>query len=704
NLYVGFRAAADDPRAIVAPKVGDGAYFSSDEVEVFVDIDPGQPGYLWAATNPAGHSLMYDLDRPPAEDFPGRRLDAKLAAKARIGPGGWTAELAIPFACFAPRAPRLGDLWRFNLTRSEAAHHEISQWNCTFAGNHAPSQFGTLAFVPAAAFLRVQSLTARLGRNKARVEVNSPVETLLRIEVETAASSGHGERASRLVRVAPGKPQAATMSYPLTERGAWQVTCRVGLAEGGPVVASSTFALEVPPRLKLRLDREFVTDYQTRLWAECRVAEDVSLKGTRLSIEVVSAADGTVARRVERPKHGMGTVLPLARVMDIDIPIRGLASGKYRVSARLSGPAGEELGQSEATLQQQGRPRVALRDDNVLLADGTPFFPIGVYYAPRGAFAELHEAGVNVVHLGATAELDQIRQNLDAAQGSDLKVLFEDLMSVNLREHQNRDPAMLRSLFRDYSLPFANHPALLCWYVADEPMVYGILPDDLRSFHRIAREEDPAHPTMITEVPMFPLFGDNAGGADITATDPYFPWDYALPITHVADSTDRAVAAVRNRRPVWVAVQAWKPATLETIRCCTYLALIHGARGMLYFTYGWREEPNPDQAVCQAVVKQVATELRELTPVLLTPGLPHRFSRGRGASFLHGLLKKHDGKWFLIVANSDPVSHAAVTLALPKSAKGKAEVLFEERALMVKNGILVDDFGPYAVHVYRLGT
>jgi hypothetical protein len=150
-----------------------------------------------------------------------------------------------------------------------------------------------------------------------------------------------------------------------------------------------------------------------------------------------------------------------------------------------------------------------------------------------------------------------------------------------------------------------------------------------------------------------------------------------------------------------VAVQGWKPATWETIRCCTYLALLHGARGILYFTYGWREEPNPDQAVCQAAVKRVARELRELTPVLLTPDVPHRVSRGKGARFLHGLLKAHDGHWFLFTANSDPVAHAGVTLTLPRPVRGEAEVLFENRTVPVKNGTWRDDFGPYAVHVYR---
>lgn len=73
-----------------------------------------------------------------------RQLDFEYAV--RLEDGGWTAELAIPFAALGEETPGEGASWRVNFCREEQPFKEVSSWSEALTGFHEPENFGRLYF------------------------------------------------------------------------------------------------------------------------------------------------------------------------------------------------------------------------------------------------------------------------------------------------------------------------------------------------------------------------------------------------------------------------------------------------------------------------------------------------------------------------------------------------------------------------------
>ena len=52
-------------------------------------------------------------------------------------------------------------------------------------------------------------------------------------------------------------------------------------------------------------------------------------------------------------------------------------------------------------------------------------------------------------------------------------------------------------LLREEVNAFRDHPALLSWYISDEPVGQGVPPDSLEFAYSIIKELDPYHPVAI---------------------------------------------------------------------------------------------------------------------------------------------------------------------------------------------------------------
>jgi hypothetical protein len=168
----------------------------------------------------------------------------------------------------------------------------------------------------------------------------------------------------------------------------------------------------------------------------------------------------------------------------------------------------------------------------------------------------------------------------------------------------------------------------------------NISPKEVFEAHVREKEADPHHPTAIV-IYRPENFGDYASASDILMTDPY-PIPHR-PLTVVSESVRAAREAVGDRKPVWAIIQAfnWAEASQEARRigwarwptyaeqrCMAYLAVINGAKGILFFRYGGNEH---DPANWRAV-KRVAGELKRISPILLSetvssPGDPSPSSR-----------------------------------------------------------------------------
>ena len=80
---------------------------------------------------------------------------------------------------------------------------------------------------------------------------------------------------------------------------------------------------------------------------------------------------------------------------------------------------------------------------------------------------------------------------------------------------------------------FMNHPALLAWYISDEPNGFKIPPETLEEIYHLVRNTDPWHPVSMVFMAPFLASKKYANALDIVMADPYPVPNY--PIALVGD-------------------------------------------------------------------------------------------------------------------------------------------------------------------------
>lgn len=393
--------------------------------------------------------------------------------------------------------------------------------------------------------------------------------------------------------------------------------------------------------------------------------------------------------------------------------------------------------------------RAVINSHGVLLINNRPVFPIGFTMPPpadgktptgKGALAELAEAGATFLRTGPMAApwdqamLAKEQRYLDEAAKVGLWVMPTLREYSGVRENDPKE-AQLRALINR----FKDHPALGAWKGADEPE-WGKQPiPPLKRTYDIIRELDPHHPVFIVQAPRGTIDAMRAydSAYDITGADiypiSYPPGGHSIePNKHlsmVGDFTDRMmeVARVDNKppKPVWMVLQVTfsgtiKPGktlrmpTFPQTRYMTYQAIIHGARGLLYFG-GHIEKSLPERdkplgwnwthwnKVLRPVIEEIGSH-SPLYPALLAPNAEVKITCSDPKVEL--LARQVGDDLFLLAAKREGDMFTDTKLAtfsgIPQGYT-LAKVLYEDpRTVNLKDGKLADWFAPFDVHVYHL--
>jgi hypothetical protein len=142
---------AEDTHPWATLREHDAPLYKEEVFEVFLDTEADGLGYFELEVNPNNAVLDGAMRRVRS----GYRKDfgwhcTGLETAVRIFPGGWSAELSIPFASVSAAPPLPGQRWRANFTRIDrplGEPRELSAWSPTgLAQFHVPSRFGVLEF------------------------------------------------------------------------------------------------------------------------------------------------------------------------------------------------------------------------------------------------------------------------------------------------------------------------------------------------------------------------------------------------------------------------------------------------------------------------------------------------------------------------------------------------------------------------------
>lgn len=322
------------------------------------------------------------------------------------------------------------------------------------------------------------------------------------------------------------------------------------------------------------------------------------------------------------------------------------------------------------------------------------FFPVGIFGASLESLREIREAGFNAVQT-YDGRPENIRPMISAAEKYGLKLL------ANFRTYNAR-----------LSQELGGRPGLLGFYIEDEPELRSIPPRKIMTVHDLIKAD---HPRALTAVAMVRprMVAEYQGAADIFMLDQYPVPN--MPMTWLSDSLAEAANFIDASR-IWAVVQAFggpkyskygwpRLPTREEMRCLTYLAIIHGARGIFYFSYpeisasptGW------------AGLKSIVAELRQLRSWLVVPHVEPTLriemtspfkADAEGRPAVHFCQKKLGQQNLVLVVNAidQPVSFT-LTGFVPEVHW--VENFFTLEKTVIQDGNLRDDLGPYEARFYR---
>ncbi|MFO8014561.1 MAG: hypothetical protein R6X20_14780 [Phycisphaerae bacterium] len=375
-------------------------------------------------------------------------------------------------------------------------------------------------------------------------------------------------------------------------------------------------------------------------------------------------------------------------------------------------------GASEVKVDHQNR---------ALLLDGEPFFPHGIWsgHLEQEWLRLYRDAGFNTVLLwqGPGRDLPAARglADFDRLRTHGLRAVPRPLTYLKPYGGLRRNDGLVactEELGREVRA-LRRHPAVLAWYGVDEPPTTG-WEAGLRAFRQAVRQADPYHPVYVSG--STPSKRSAYDLADIHGRHAY--WG---PMGSAAHRTPNRVARVAAwtygnvtepaRRPLFFIVQgeftshSRRGLTPAERRVTVYLALVHGAKSLLYF-----RGPIYHRATAESM-KDLAAEIRTLAPALLrrrppqeilvTPAPPDGLTSPSTHQYdlpivQAALLDRPGGGRLLVAANSSrkPVEATWNLKALGEGLR--VSHLFSGECCRVEAGVLRDRFDAYGTRVYRL--
>jgi hypothetical protein len=361
-------------------------------------------------------------------------------------------------------------------------------------------------------------------------------------------------------------------------------------------------------------------------------------------------------------------------------------------------------------------------EHNRFILNGEPFFPLGLYVAQCSMYdqsVQLDEIAnspfdtlmnYSINRCGNDAEDGDISNYLDQLEleSRNLKLIFS---LVKVEEGDLNGRPLDIDIIEHKVNTFQNRSAIISWYMQEERDP-DVCESELEAAYNKIRELDNNHPVWSViggwswNIDWLTRLADTT---DIVGVDPYpIP---GMPITLVSQMAD---AAISTGKPLWLVPQifAWpgeRPPTRAEMRAMTYLAVNHGAKGLIYYSYsdivGYS-----DYDTRWPQIKKIAAEIDQLKSVFLSTYQTNDTDIVCNNKYIDFKLTREGNTYYLFAVNTavntdgDPIPISGVSFDINlASAPSKFTVLFENRQVEVNNGSFTDNFDgdDYEVHIYE---
>jgi len=435
----------------------------------------------------------------------------------------------------------------------------------------------------------------------------------------------------------------------------------------------------------------------TRVFAPDKVDIEVDIDGERA--EILSYKDGILTFT----------------------PQQSLAAAIHSISYTFRDSQGESSTASDSYSNVKPGSHVSYKQ-GITYVDNEAFFPIGAYCDPSddpANFAGLVEAGFNLAHSyvferedAYDGMMDTARMHLDAAQRNDIKI-FLGMPRGWIRKQNNPE-------IEKYVSSLMAYPALLSWYIMDEPAPQNIGVHAIRNAAEAIRRIDPFHPSLVAFCVMVDAQSQSAKEyikpLDIIGCDPY-PLMRNKPFSTVERWVENCRAMGGSNKPVWSIIEAFdadydsggikrgnvkqfgpviKP-TYDQMKCQAFLSLAAGADGIIFYWMSrHRYDMKQDAPVVWASICQLVKELQAVTSFMTTPRSVTTLSVTVPEPFRVWIRSNSEGETAIAFINPlETQQHLKVKLDL-----GAKALFADGEMLPTHDGLYESTFRPYETEVY----
>jgi len=717
-LYLAAEMTEPTPRSLVAKgKRRDARIYRDDCIQVFIDPVRNDSDYFCFSCNSLG-TLRDNKKLTPAWNS-----DARVAA--HVAEASWRLELAVPLSDLEMTPAAVGKPWGVNVARVRRAGGttQLSTFAPVQGAFHQPEHFASLE-APAELLSPYLWQLSELADKKVTLVDG---QTVLRAQVQVRNLTGrfrfiliqagvHGEGGE-----ARGEAERAGLDHSDIRFVDFE-TPTAGLEEGMAVVALHD-AL-APERLLAK--RQFAVDlaysplsleltvpwYKNAIFAtqqvdavELIVRSDLAadaLAGLAVAAEI-RAADDVVAGpvRVETAAAEVKAAIPAA-----DLPV-----GDYRVHVALVDKAGRAVHKAKTRLRKLAPLQGEVRFDRNLacLVDGKPFFGCGWFAGTHEMLEGLAGEGYTLVgaYLPTCTRLtdEEVKAYLDKAHEVGLKVICRPQTSLKMLHSARNllteeEAAGMRALVRKWR----DHPAVIGWYMCDEPEGAPQPLERRLQEYRIVDEEDPYHPAIVLNNTEPGIHKYQCSG-DLLMPDVYPGFLRGGGAARMARPTGAMIAcreATGGRKPVWITPQGQvqvrdgaRGPTFRELRNQAWQGAAHDATSFFWYTVRFRT----NLIASKIGPPHIHNEMKAVMDAVRSKSVPGVARAGVPDDRLSLGVKRVGGHLYVIAA-SLVFEDVEVAFEVADLGERALLVLSENRRIQPHDGRFSDRFEPHEAHVY----
>jgi hypothetical protein len=202
-------------------------------------------------------------------------------------------------------------------------------------------------------------------------------------------------------------------------------------------------------------------------------------------------------------------------------------------------------------------------------------------------------------------------------------------------------------------------------------------------------------------------------GADIVSFDIY-PVGSDTPhvkgkLEYVARGVTNLVNRIQPDQRVWTAIETTaldpnRPMKPAEVRAEVWMALTHGARGIVYFAHEWAGDLREDGIFRHPEIVREVTRINQtissLAPALNSPNLSDRITISSPVP-ISAVVKEHGSALYVFAVGMENEPSTA-QFAIRGVRNAEAAVLNEGRSVGIRDGVLEDRFDGYGTHLYEI--